>query len=127
MGTHSLWTFLTEYENFHILKSPNKKKRRLNLIEKISEAEQNAIRRKVDELYSDGKPPVFGKVFDAVNSDPDLPDFKRTSFSFLLKKLNIKLEISRKGIPLGKRTKKETPKVLPFEVVKVESCCDSNS
>lgn len=82
--------------------SPNKKKRRLNFEQKLDEFDKNAIRRKVHLFYREGRPTV-SKVLQAVNDDPLLPSFSRTTLWRLLKELNFSYSKSQRNSYLTER------------------------
>ena len=63
----------------------NKKKCKKPVLElENDEFVRSAVRRKVHQFYVNNEPPTVSKVLLAVNSDSDLPSFKRTSFYTLL-------------------------------------------
>ena len=63
----------------------NKKKRKKPILDlHCDEFVKSAVRRKVHQFYVNNEPPTVSKVLLAVNSDSDLPNFKRTSFYTLL-------------------------------------------
>ncbi|XP_066596594.1 uncharacterized protein [Prorops nasuta] len=87
-GLSSVKNIILEYKRTGEIKSPNKKKMRMSIKDKIDEFDKNAIRRKVHGFYFNRELPTLDKVLQAVNEDNDLPDFKRTTFYKLLKDLN---------------------------------------
>ncbi|XP_071632141.1 uncharacterized protein [Temnothorax longispinosus] len=87
IGTRTIKKTLLEYEKTGTVTSPNTKKRRLTFKEKIDDIDKSAIRRKVHEFYTNEKCPTLRTVLQAVNTDENLPNFKRSTFHSLLKEL----------------------------------------
>ena len=88
IGVSSVYRIMKEYKSAGEFKSPVKNKPKTKTI--ISEADEivkNAIRRKVHSFYFNKDNPTLDKILSAVNDDPDLPDFKRTTMFHLLKNL----------------------------------------
>lgn len=56
---------------------------------------RSAIRCKVHRFFANNEPPTLSKVLSAVNSDPDLPNLKKSSLHTLLKETGFEF-ISRK-------------------------------
>ena len=94
VGVSSVYRIMKEYKSAGEFKSPVKNKPKTKTI--ISEADEivkNAIRRKVHSFYFNKEIPTLDKILSAVNDDPDLPDFKRTTMFHLLKNLGFEYEI----------------------------------
>jgi uncharacterized protein (UPF0147 family) len=53
---------------------------------------RSGIRRKVHEFYFKNQPPTLSSPLAAVNNDPDIPDFKRTTLYVLLKEMGFVYE-----------------------------------
>ena len=66
--------------------------RKNSKFEKYNNFVLSAVRRKVHEFFFRNKPPTLNSILMAVNSDPDLPDFKRTTLYELLKDLGFVYE-----------------------------------
>lgn len=89
VGKSSIYKVISAYKKDHIkgLKSPENKKKRPGMFEKIDNFSKCAIRRKVHEFFFRNERPTLEKVLSSVNDDIDLPNFKRTTFHGVLKKL----------------------------------------
>ncbi|CAI6359626.1 unnamed protein product [Macrosiphum euphorbiae] len=88
IGRRTIITTLSEYKKQGTVTSPNKKKRRLTVDEKVDDFDKNAIRQKVHSFWIKREIPTLSKMFMAVNEDESLPDFKRSSFHKLLRSMN---------------------------------------
>lgn len=71
-----------------IVSSPNKKKLRLSVTDKIEDFDKNAIRQKIHNFWLRREIPTLSKMLIAINDDPTLPNLKRTSSQSILKDLN---------------------------------------
>lgn len=86
----SVYRILSEYKLKHKLSSPKKEKKRIKLLDTIDDFDRTAIRRKVHQFFFQNQIPTIDKILKVVNDDPDIPNFKRTSFYKLIKCLNFK-------------------------------------
>ncbi|XP_050527551.1 uncharacterized protein LOC126897746 [Daktulosphaira vitifoliae] len=64
---------------------------------KLSEQDKISIRQVVHSFYMDQKLPTIDKVYNIVNSNNELPCFKRSSFYLLLKRLHFRLTKMKKN------------------------------
>lgn len=93
VGVSSTTVFATRREAASgTIKTPNKKRKsrciRVNSREaKYDDFVRSAIRRKVHSFYMKNVPPTLKSILAAVNSDNDLPNFKKSSFHLLLKEM----------------------------------------
>ncbi|XP_026321135.1 uncharacterized protein LOC113231156 [Hyposmocoma kahamanoa] len=100
----TVYKVLKQYRNEHRVSSPVAPPQRATIIDKLLDFELSAIRRKVHEFFFRNELPTVDNVLMSVNEDDDLPNFKRTTFQKLLKKLQIKyLKRSRKSALIEKR------------------------
>lgn len=90
IGRETVCKTLAEYKATGTVTSPNKKRRRLNVLEKTSEDDIKAIRKKVHSSWINRDIPNLKKILAAVNEDENLPSFKRTSLHSLLKHMEFK-------------------------------------
>jgi hypothetical protein len=72
--------------------TPDKKRqskgvRRNNREVKYDDFIRSSIRRKVHEFYFRNQPPALNSVLTAINKDPYLPDFKKSTLHVLLRKI----------------------------------------
>ncbi|XP_034183697.1 uncharacterized protein LOC117605942 [Osmia lignaria lignaria] len=81
---------VSEYKSTGTVKSPNKKRLRINILEKTSEEAILAIRGKVYEFWFRREIPNVNNVLEAVNQDPELPSFNESSLYRLLKRIEFK-------------------------------------
>ncbi|XP_015929512.3 uncharacterized protein [Parasteatoda tepidariorum] len=90
VSTASVFRIIKEYKKDGILHSPKRTKPRKTFLDDIDDFDKNAVRRKVHDFFRRNEIPTINKVLKAVNDDSDLPNFKRTTFYSLLKKLGFK-------------------------------------
>lgn len=83
---------LDEYEKTGKVSSPKQAEKRKTILDSIDEFDREAIRRKIHEFFFKNEIPTVEKVLRVINDDEDLPNFKRTTFLKLLKKINFKFE-----------------------------------
>lgn len=87
IGQNTIQSTIAEYKK-KTVSSPNKSKIRATYKEKIDDFERDAIRRKVHEFWFRKKLPTLDKILIAVNEDPDLNTYKRSTLHLLLRDLN---------------------------------------
>lgn len=87
IGQRTVQTTLSEYKNKGTVSSPNRKKTRPTIIEKVDDSDKSAIRRKIHSFWFNREIPTISKVLIAINEDTTLPNFKRSSFQNILKDL----------------------------------------
>lgn len=87
IGQRTVQTTLSEYKNKGTVSSPNKKKVRPTIIDKVDDFDKNAIRQKIHSFWFNRKVPTISKVLAAINEDETLPSMKRSSFQKILKEL----------------------------------------
>lgn len=95
----TVYRFVKEKKSTGRVSSPPPPPKKMPLISTLDDMDMAAIRRKVHSFYFANDIPTVDKVLEAVNADETLPDFKRTTFFKLLKKLQFKYaKRSRKSI-----------------------------
>jgi len=87
IGQRTIQTTLAEYKNKGTVSSPNKKKIRPTIIEKVDDFDKNAIRQKIHSFWINREVPTIAKMLTAINEDEQLPSMKRSSFQKILKEL----------------------------------------
>ncbi|KAE9523362.1 hypothetical protein AGLY_016310 [Aphis glycines] len=87
IGQRTIQTTLAEYKNKGTVSSPNKKKIRPTIIEKVDDFDKNAIRQKIHSFWFNREVPTIAKMLTAINEDEQLPSMKRSSFQKILKEL----------------------------------------
>lgn len=75
-----------EKQNTGKLTTPGKKRKREKpVLGQCDDFVVSAIRNKVHDFYRRNEPPTIDMVLRCVNDDPDLPNFKRSSFHKVMK------------------------------------------
>lgn len=88
IGQRTIQTTIAKYKTTKTVSSPNKTKIRATFKEKVDDFERNAIRRKIHSFWFKKEIPTLDKILVAVNEDPDLPTFKRSTLHLLVRDLN---------------------------------------
>lgn len=88
----TVFNVIKEYKTTHTLVEPKTNQNRKKSIDTIDDFDKTAIRRKVHQYFFRNEIPTIDKVLRDVNDDVDLPNFKRTTFYKLLKKINFKFQ-----------------------------------
>lgn len=88
IGYNSVCTTISEYKTTGTVSSPNKKRCKKSLFDKIDDLDRNALRQKIHGFWMKKELPTIDKILEEVNSDPALPDFKRTTMYKTIKKLD---------------------------------------
>ncbi|XP_022173581.1 uncharacterized protein LOC111036015 [Myzus persicae] len=103
IGQRSVQNILSEYKNQGTITSPNKKKIRPTIIEKIDEFDKNAIRQKIHNFWRNREVPTVDKMLIAINEDETLPNIKRSSFQKVLKDLQFQYVKKKRNSALLER------------------------
>ncbi|XP_017881575.1 uncharacterized protein LOC108625801 [Ceratina calcarata] len=90
IGRLTISKTIAEYKSTGAVTSPNKKRPRLNIFEKMSEADICAIRKTIHEFWFRREIPNTRKILEAVNNNADLPTFSESSLYRLLKRMDFK-------------------------------------
>jgi len=85
---NSVRNTVSEYKLTGTVSSPNKKRNMKCLFENIDDLDRNGLSQKVHSFWMKKELPTLDKILEAVNNDPALPNFKRTSFYTTIKKLD---------------------------------------
>lgn len=85
IGHNSVTSIIAEYRSTGT--SPNKIRLKKCLFDGIDDLDRNALRQKVHSFWLRKELPTIDKILQAVNDDPALPNFKRTSLYTTIKKL----------------------------------------
>lgn len=88
MGLNKVQTTVSEYNQTKTVTSPNRKRMRAGVVDKLDDFDKNAIRRKVHSFWHNRQLPTLAKVLTAINEDDTLPNMKETSMRKVLKSLN---------------------------------------
>ncbi|KAL4097030.1 hypothetical protein QTP88_021870 [Uroleucon formosanum] len=87
IGQLMVQTTLAEYKKQGIVSSPDSKRVKMTILDKVDEFDKNAIRQKIHSFWRKREVPTVNKMLIAINEDETLPDLKRSSFHKLLKDL----------------------------------------
>ncbi|XP_076651823.1 uncharacterized protein LOC143358530 [Halictus rubicundus] len=100
IGRTTIIKTLSEYKTTGAVTSPNKKRPRLNILEKTSDDDIIAIRKKVSEFWFRREIPNMKKILEAVNTDEELPSFSESSLYRLLKRMGFKFIVRKRNSAL---------------------------
>lgn len=79
---------ISEYKKTHAVTSPNSKRCKKSLFDKIDDLDRSGLRQKIHSIWLRRELPTIDKILTAVNEDPLLPNFKRTTLYKTIKKLD---------------------------------------
>lgn len=103
VSSSSVYAVMREYKQKHYFSVPKPYPSRKKIIDMVDDFDLNAIRRKVHQFFFRNEMPTINSILKDVNDDPDLPNFKRSTFHKLLKKLSFKfLKRGRNSLLLEK-------------------------
>jgi len=91
IGRNSVNSIVSEYKTTGTVTSPNKTRNKKCPFDKIDDLDRNALRQKVHYFWLRKELPTIDKILQAVNDDPALPDFKRTTLYSTIKKIGLRL------------------------------------
>lgn len=103
IGRDTVCKTIRDYKNNFPLKSPNKKKNRPTINDKIDDFDKNAIRQKIHCFWLRNEIPTLKKIVQAINDDPDLPNIPRTSLQRVLKELGFEYTKRNRNSALTER------------------------
>lgn len=88
IGHNSVSSIISEYRNTGTVTSPNKTRNKKCLFDQIDDLNRNSLRQKVHSFWLRKELPTIDKILQAVNNDPTLPNFKRSTLHTTIKKLD---------------------------------------
>lgn len=88
VGKNTVQSTISDYKNSGVVKAPNRKKARPTIVDKTDDAEKEAIRRHVHNIWFRREVPRIDKILSAVNDDPDVDNYSRSTLHRFLKQLN---------------------------------------
>nr|CAI5858466.1 unnamed protein product [Callosobruchus analis] len=88
VSARTVFSIRKGYKESHTLSEPRKPTEYKKISHTVDDFDRNAIRCKVHQFFFRNELPTIDKVLKEVKDDPDLPNFKRTTFYKLLKLLN---------------------------------------
>ncbi|CAI6364423.1 unnamed protein product [Macrosiphum euphorbiae] len=103
LGRETISKTITEYRRTNTVTSPNKKRVKSSLFDKIDDLDRNGLRQKVHSFWLRRELPTIDKILVAVNEDPSLPNFKRTTLYSTIKKLDFVFEKRKRCSVLTER------------------------
>lgn len=104
IGYHTVRKTISEYKSTKCVKSPNRKRQKPGIVNKIDDFDKNAIRRKIHSFWLNKELPTLQKILSAINEDETLPNLKKTSLSTVLKSLNFKFQKRKRNSILTERS-----------------------
>lgn len=104
VGLNKVRTIVSEYKQRKTVTSPNKRRNRPGIVNKIDDFDKNAIRRKVHSFWLNKELPTLAKVLNAINEDNTLPNMKVTSLRKVLKSLDFKFTKRQRNSILTERS-----------------------
>lgn len=103
IGLTTIKNTIRDYRQKGEVCSPNKKKTRSTIIEKIDDFDKNAIRRKIHGFWYRHEIPTLNRVLVAINEDSSLPTLSRTGLYRLLGNLNFEFTKRQRNSALTER------------------------
>ena len=103
LGRETISKTIAEYKRTNTVTSPNKKRIKSSLFDKIDDLDRNGLRQKVHSFWLRRELPTIDKILVAVNEDPSLPNFKRTTLYSTIKKLDFVFEKRKRCSVLTER------------------------
>lgn len=85
-----MYKVLAEYKNNHEFAPPKPYKRPRKILDNIQEETKSLIRRTIHQFFFENELPMLDKILTKVNNNDELPNFKRTTLSTLIKELNFR-------------------------------------
>ena len=92
IGRRTVISTISEYKHEGMVISPNKKRARTTLFDKIDDLDRNGLRQKVHSFWLRRELPTIDKILYVINDDPALPNFKRTSLFKVIKKIGFRIQ-----------------------------------
>lgn len=88
IGRETIINTISEYRKTGHTSSPQRKRIRTTLFHKIDDMDRNGIRQTIHSFWLRRELPTIDKILTAVNENPSLPNFKRTTLFKVIKQLN---------------------------------------
>lgn len=88
IGRRTVISTISQYKKNGTVSSPNRKRTRMSLFDKIDDLHRKGLRQKVHSFWLQREFPTIDKILIAVNEDPVLPNFKRTTLYRIMKQLD---------------------------------------
>lgn len=104
IGYHTVRKTISDYKNSKCVKSPNRKRNKPGVVDKIDDFDKNAIRRKVHTFWLNKELPTLQNILSAINEDDSVPNLKETSLRIVLKSLNFKFTKQKRNSFLTERS-----------------------
>ncbi|KAL3278355.1 hypothetical protein HHI36_013685 [Cryptolaemus montrouzieri] len=103
VGVSKTSVYRQEGKENHSFSQPRTYPKRVKIADSVTDFDKNLISRKVHQFFHRNELPTIDKILNEVNSDVDLPNFKRTTFRKILKKMDFRFQKrGRNGLLLEK-------------------------
>lgn len=86
----SVFKILREYQETHEFQAPNVYHRPRAILDNIDDETKSAVRRLIHSFFERNEPPTLDKMLAAVHENEYLPQFKRSTFSKLIKEIGFR-------------------------------------
>lgn len=103
IGFHTVRKTISEYNSTKCLTSPNRKRQKPGVLDKIDDFDKTVIRKKIHSFWLNKKLPTMSNILAAINEDETLPNIKETSLRIVLKSLNFIFTKRKKNSLLTER------------------------
>lgn len=103
IGIGTIKKTLCKYKSSGEVSSPQNKKIRKTICEKLDDFDKNVIRQKIHQLWFRKEIPTLPKMIQAIQDDPDLPNISRSSFQRVLKDLQFEYTKRNRNSALTER------------------------
>lgn len=88
LGRDTIKNTISQYKQTKTVTSPNKKRVKASLFDKIDDLDRTGLRRTIHSVWLKRELPTIDRILLDVNADPSLPNFKRTSLYRVITKLD---------------------------------------
>lgn len=103
IGYTTVCKTVRNYKTNKEVKSPNKRKIRPTINDKLDDFDKNAIRQKIHGFWHKNEIPTLKKIVRAISDDTELPTIPRTSLQRILKELGFKYTKRNRNSALTER------------------------
>lgn len=90
MCVASVSNILREHKENHEFQAPNVYHRPRAILDNIDDETKSAVRSLIHSFFERNEPPTLNKMLAAVHENEHLPQFKRTTFSKLIKEIGFR-------------------------------------
>lgn len=86
----SVFKILHEYKETHVLEEPKVYHRQRAILDNIDDKTKSDVRCLIHSFFERNEPPTLDKMLAAVHENENLPQFKRTTLSILIKEIGFR-------------------------------------